>query len=72
LDHLYLLDLEQSKNTEKQKDGVVMSGESFWVSGGEKQKKVGLVYMCVYAGNREREYCRMWVGIEAYDGIEMN
>lgn len=49
-----------------------MSGESFCVSGGEKQKKVGLVYMCVYAGNREREYCRMWVGIEAYDGIEMN
>jgi len=43
-----------------------MSGESFCVSGGEKQKKVGLVYMCVYAGNGEREYCR----IEAYDGIE--
>jgi len=55
LDHLYLLDLEQSKNTQKQKGGVVMSGESFCVSGGEKQKKVGLVYMCVCMREMGRE-----------------
>lgn len=49
-----------------------MSGESFCVSGGEKQKKVGLVYICVCGKWGEREYCRMKHTMELNELCELN